>query len=111
MSGDRAVPGRSVPGRTFPVWAPHAATVDLHLTGRDPLPLTRGDDGWWQLPEPLDASPDPLDYAFAVDGADPHPDPRSRRQPDGVHAPGREFDPGAYAWGCLLYTSDAADEL
>lgn len=46
MSGDRAVPGRSVTGRTFPVWAPHAATVDLHLTGRDPLPLTRGDDGW-----------------------------------------------------------------
>ncbi|MFF2050445.1 malto-oligosyltrehalose trehalohydrolase [Leifsonia sp. NPDC058194] len=84
--------------RTFPVWAPHADDVSLVVTGRDPLPLTRGEDGWWRLPEPLEASSAPLGYAFAVDGADPHPDPRSRRQPDGVHAPGREFDPDARVW-------------
>ncbi|MFK3672116.1 malto-oligosyltrehalose trehalohydrolase [Leifsonia aquatica] len=104
MSDDRTVPARTVPARTFPartfpVWAPDAERVDLVVTGRDPLPLTRGEGGWWRLAEPLPASPDPLDYAFSVDGSDPRPDPRSLRQPDGVHAPGREFDPGAYAWG------------
>ncbi|WP_025155804.1 malto-oligosyltrehalose trehalohydrolase [Leifsonia aquatica] len=103
--------------RTFPVWAPHARTVDLVVTGRDPLPLTpmpptpvpptppaRGDGGWWRLAEPLDAAADPVDYAFAVDGGEPRPDPRSRRQPHGVHAPGREFDPGAYTWGDDAWT-------
>ncbi|UAJ79911.1 malto-oligosyltrehalose trehalohydrolase [Leifsonia sp. ZF2019] len=84
--------------RTFPVWAPHADAVDLVVTGRAPLALTRGERGWWSLPEPLDASPDPLDYAFAVNGGEPHPDPRSRRQPAGVHAPGREFDPSLHDW-------------
>lgn len=90
---------RMTPDRTFPVWAPHADTVAVVVGDRDPLPLERADGGWWRLPEPFEAGPEPLDYAFSVDGGDPHPDPRSRRQPHGVHAPGREFDPGAYRWG------------
>lgn len=85
--------------RRFPVWAPHADTVELVVTGREPLPLVRADGGWWRLAEPLDAPSEALDYAFAVDGGEPRPDPRSRRQPEGVHAPSREFDPSGYTWG------------
>lgn len=90
---------RTAPSRTFPVWAPHADTVAVVVGDRDPLPLSRADGGWWRLAEPLEAGPEPLDYAFSVDGGDPRPDPRSRRQPNGVHAPGREFDARRYSWG------------
>jgi maltooligosyltrehalose trehalohydrolase len=64
------------------VWAPRATRVDLRL-GEDTLELTRSDDGWWDRPG-LDLAPG-TDYGFLVDGEGPFPDPRSRRQPDGVH--------------------------
>ena len=88
--------------RAFPVWAPTAHTVELVVAGRGRHPLSPADataPGWWRLPEPLDAGPEPLDYGFTVDGNGPHPDPRSCRQPRGVHELGREFDPAAHAWG------------
>jgi maltooligosyltrehalose trehalohydrolase len=88
--------------RRFPVWAPHAETVEVVVGGHGALPLTRGAGGWWRLDasqsDRLAAAPGLLDYAYTVDGAGPHPDPRSRRQPDGVHAPAREFDPAVHAW-------------
>ena len=37
-------------------------------------------------------------YAFALDGGDPRPDPRSRWQPDGVHAPSALVDTAAFPW-------------
>ncbi|WP_149202968.1 malto-oligosyltrehalose trehalohydrolase [Actinotalea subterranea] len=79
------------------VWAPTAGRVDLHLPGEARVAaMHRGTDGWWRSTEPL---PDGTDYAFAVDGADPRPDPRSPWQPHGVHAPSRTFDVTRHAWG------------
>lgn len=88
------------------VWAPHASLVTVHLrapgstadavaTVRDMSPER---DGWWVGP----SVPAGTDYAFAVDGHGPFPDPRSAWQPAGVHGFSRVFDASAHAW------SDAA---
>jgi maltooligosyltrehalose trehalohydrolase len=44
--------------------------------------MNRSDDGWWRVTVdvPVDAR-----YGFILDDSDPLPDPRSPRQPDGVH--------------------------
>jgi maltooligosyltrehalose trehalohydrolase len=83
--------------RRFPVWAPGASTVAVVVGGQEHA-LGRGDDGWWRLDQPVAAGGEPLDYGFVVDGDGPHPDPRSLRQPGGVHALSREFDPSTHAW-------------
>ena len=81
------------------VWAPTAQRVDLHhgASGTEPqvTPLQRSDGGWWAAPAPL---PDGTDYAFAVDGGEPRPDPRSSWQPHGVHGPSRIFDTSRHRW-------------
>ena len=41
---------------------------------------------------------DGVRYGYIVDGEGPFPDPRSRRQPDGVHALSATFDPSAHEW-------------
>lgn len=64
----------------FSVWAPKAETVELELDGTR-HPMTREGD-WFvaDLPRELGAR-----YGFSVDGSPVFPDPRSRRQPDGIH--------------------------
>jgi maltooligosyltrehalose trehalohydrolase len=95
--------------RTFPVWAPNAQTVTLHLANASrstEIPLEAHTHGWWALPEPLGAALEaevgpldgPLDYGYVIDGEGPRPDPRSLRQPGGVHELSREFDPGDFSW-------------
>jgi maltooligosyltrehalose trehalohydrolase len=68
----------------FAVWAPKPDTVRLDVGGAV-SPMTRGEDGWWRAA--VDAAPDAR-YGFLLDD-DPTllPDPRSPRQPDGVHEP------------------------
>ncbi|WP_024288113.1 malto-oligosyltrehalose trehalohydrolase [Cellulomonas sp. KRMCY2] len=87
------------------VWAPTAARVDLHLPdlldGPQVHPMTRTAAGWWTSPVDL---PDGTDYAFAVDGGEPRPDPRSAWQPHGVHGPSRTFDPSGHAWSDAGWT-------
>ncbi|HET9171496.1 MAG TPA: malto-oligosyltrehalose trehalohydrolase [Actinospica sp.] len=64
------------------VWAPHAAHVDLDLDNTV-IPMAPANRPGWHavtLPVPPDG------YAFRLDGGPPRPDPRSRRQPNGVHA-------------------------
>ena len=59
--------------------------------------------GWWapdadQLAS-LNDLPAGTRYGYLVDGNDrPLPDPRSRRQPDGVHELSATFDPAAFPW-------------
>ncbi|WP_052059939.1 malto-oligosyltrehalose trehalohydrolase [Rhodococcoides fascians] len=67
----------------FEVWAPTPTTVRVDVNGTVHA-MTRGDGGWWHAD--VDASPDAR-YGFVLDD-DPAviPDPRSPRQPDGVHA-------------------------
>ncbi|WP_431278712.1 malto-oligosyltrehalose trehalohydrolase [Leifsonia poae] len=87
--------------RRFPVWAPRASRVALVIsdrrTGREEIELSRGDGGWWALDAALDATT-PIDYGFLVDGEGPYPDPRSLRQPRGVHELSREYDPSVFEW-------------
>lgn len=84
----------------FDVWAPVPARVRLSIAG-EVVAMSRGEDAWWTPAEPV---PDPalgdVDYGYLLDDADtPVPDPRSRRQPYGVHDRSRTFDPASYAWG------------
>jgi maltooligosyltrehalose trehalohydrolase len=81
----------------FEVWAPEAQAVEVEL-GSSRLPLGRDAlrAGWWAAR--VDADPQGADYAFVIDGGPPLPDPRSRRQPRGVHAPSRTYGHGRYAW-------------
>lgn len=83
--------------QTFAVWAPLADTVHLHALGTD-HEMTAAEDGWWSVDLEVPAVADGIDYGFRIDGGDPRPDPRSRRQPDGVHGLSRTFDPAAHRW-------------
>ncbi|GAA1482928.1 malto-oligosyltrehalose trehalohydrolase [Gordonia sinesedis] len=84
------------------VWAPTARTVDLIVdAGHGPVTVAMAaapaGGGWWSVPagsipadldvDVAEAAPDGpvVRYGFALDGGDPLPDPRSARQPDGVH--------------------------
>lgn len=98
---------------TFSVWAPAAAAVGLVLDSPDaaPLPLHRVNGGWWVSDVPRENG---RDYGYVVTRAvgrdannnnnqdqyddesrTPLPDPRSMRQPYGVHGLSRvhEVDP------------------
>ncbi len=111
------VPDRREGRGRFDVWAPEAETVAL-VVGDRVVPMEQGKDatgapssGWWTPvgPEPLGE----VDYGYLVDpstgsgGAgspDVRPDPRSRRQPHGVHDLSRTFDASAYEWGDGAWT-------
>lgn len=79
----------------FAVWAPLPERVRLDVEG-SLHPMTCGDDGWWRTE--VDAAPDAR-YGFVLDD-DPKvlPDPRSPRQPDGVHERSQLWQPAPDAW-------------
>jgi maltooligosyltrehalose trehalohydrolase len=79
----------------FAVWAPLPRRVRLDVDGAL-HEMTRGDDEWWRATVP--AAPDSR-YGFALDD-DPKvlPDPRSPRQPDGVHHRSQLWQPAPAAW-------------
>jgi maltooligosyltrehalose trehalohydrolase len=99
----------------FDVWAPGAERVRLSL-GEALVEMTPTDGGWWS---PGNNVPDPtvedVDYGYLLgDDVRVLPDPRSRRQPTGVHERSRSFDPAAHEWqddawtgrqlaGCVIY--------
>jgi maltooligosyltrehalose trehalohydrolase len=89
----------------FDVWAPKPERLRLVL-GNETLDMRRGADDWWTPVEPTpDVSAGEVDYGYLVDDAEtPVPDPRSRRQPDGVHGLSRTFDPTTYAWTDQAWT-------
>ena len=83
----------------FDVWAPGASRMRLSVAG-DIVALQQTEGGWWSPSEP---TPDPahgdLDYGYLIDDSDaPRPDPRSRRQPTGVHGLSRTHRPTDFAW-------------
>ncbi|UGT54580.1 malto-oligosyltrehalose trehalohydrolase [Nocardia asteroides] len=81
--------------RQFRVWAPAAGAVRLQLDEVD-HPMRRNGGGWWSVTVEAGQG---ARYGFLIDD-DPTvlPDPRSPRQPDGVHAPSavHELDTGAW---------------
>ncbi len=90
----------------FDVWAPSVSRVRLSL-GDALVEMTMTGDGWWSPGDNVpDVSDGDTDYGFVLDdgGTRPLPDPRSRRQPDGVHERSRTFDPAAHAWQDAAWT-------
>ncbi len=79
----------------FRVWAPIPTRVRLDVDGRVHA-MTRSDDGWWHAI--VDAAPGAR-YGYLLDD-DPTvlPDPRSARQPDGVHERSQLWDAAQATW-------------
>ncbi len=76
------------------VWAPKAQRVEL-VTGEERTALDAAGDGWWRGSAPLAAG---TRYSYSVDGRGPFPDPRSLRQPDGVHEASAVWDASEHEW-------------
>ncbi|MCW2827768.1 MAG: maltooligosyl trehalose hydrolase [Marmoricola sp.] len=90
----------------FDVWAPRPERVRLSVSssaGDDILEMSRGADGWWTPVGPVPEGE--VDYGYLVDDSDTAlPDPRSRRQPHGVHERSRTFDAAAFTWSDERWT-------
>lgn len=84
-------------GVRFSVWAPAAHEADVLVDGRA-VAMERGFDGFFFVLDPR-AGPGSR-YEFRFDTTDiAVPDPASRFNPDGVHAPSEVVAPDAYEWG------------
>lgn len=80
---------------SYEIWAPLASAMSVEIAGRR-HPMSQVGDGWWAATVAHD--PEAL-YGFAVDDDDfVVPDPRSRRQPDGVHGLSKPFDASTFRW-------------
>ncbi len=79
----------------FRIWAPKPARVRLDVEGTVHT-MSRTEDGSWHAN--VDAGGDAR-YGYLLDD-DPTvlPDPRSARQPDGVHARSQLWDPASVTW-------------
>jgi maltooligosyltrehalose trehalohydrolase len=85
---------------TFSVWAPLANTVAVR-TADDEFLLESVGDGHWRSTADIEAD---TEYSIVLNGTSVVPDPRSRRQPDGVHAASRSFDPLEHEWADKAWT-------
>ncbi len=86
----------------FDVWAPFPSRVRLSV-GDETVEMARGADDWWSPVEPVPEGE--VDYGYLIDDEDtPLPDPRSRRQPAGVHQRSRTFDATGFAWTDQAWT-------
>ncbi len=90
----------------FEVWAPRSKSVALvtRTTGDDTTetPMESRPGGWWSVTVPTEGT---VRYGFRLDGSDRVlPDPRSLRQPDGVHELSATFDVGAHDWQDVDWT-------
>ncbi|OJU42950.1 MAG: malto-oligosyltrehalose trehalohydrolase [Microbacterium sp. 69-7] len=90
---------------TIEVWAPRAARVRLRLAGLPDgaadIEMTPRDAGWWTTL----ATPNPgEEYGFVLDDSDVRPDPRSRRQPRGVHDLSAWDDAASFVWSDAAWT-------
>jgi maltooligosyltrehalose trehalohydrolase len=79
----------------FRVWAPKPTQVRLDVDGAV-HPMTRSEDGWWH--GNVDADNDARYGYLLDDDSTVLPDPRSARQPDGVHARSQLWDPASASW-------------
>jgi len=91
------------------VWAPRVQRVRLRTAANGDVDLrpdeTPGREGWWRAEVSLAAGEE---YGFVLgDGDDLRPDPRSRRQPHGVHGPSAWFDAASFAWTDDAWTGRA----
>lgn len=82
----------------FRVWAPRAREVAVILpeSGSRAHPLVAEGDGYFAGTVPGVGPGDR--YLYRLDGGEERPDPASRHQPDGVHAPSAVVDPDRFPW-------------
>ena len=86
----------------FGVWAPKAQKMYLRWRDRTLEMNEPNRRGWWTLVVPEAECGD--DYAFLIDDdPTPYPDPRSLRQPKGVHGPSQLYDHGEFQWHDQLW--------
>ncbi|HWS50702.1 MAG TPA: malto-oligosyltrehalose trehalohydrolase [Microbacterium sp.] len=89
------------------VWAPRARRMRVRRLTDDGATteereLSTDAGGWWRADLALSEGER---YGFLIDDSDRLlPDPRSRRQPQGVHGPSAEFDVNAFGWTDLSWT-------
>ncbi|MFP5251696.1 MAG: malto-oligosyltrehalose trehalohydrolase [Actinomycetes bacterium] len=82
----------------YRVWAPSAQRMRV-VAGRESVEMTSAEGGWWHALAPAG------DYGFQIDDDDAvRPDPRSRRQPHGVHERSRAWDASAHDWADADWT-------
>ena len=87
------------------MWAPERNRVRVEVAG-EAHELSPVGAGWWRVEIPT-AGPG-TDYAYLLDDDPrPLPDPRSRRQPHGVHGPSQVYRPEAFAWNDHTWTGRA----
>jgi maltooligosyltrehalose trehalohydrolase len=87
---------------TVEVWAPIPDRVALRRPGHPDVAMDRADGGRWRAA--VDLAPGD-EYGFVLDDDDRAlPDPRSLRQPRGVHEASAAFDPGAHEWADAAWT-------
>jgi maltooligosyltrehalose trehalohydrolase len=81
----------------FAVWSPFAKRVSASVAGAIHSMEGPDENSWWRL-EVNGAGPG-TDYGFLVDDdSKVYPDPRSARQPNGVHGLSRVYDHCAFSW-------------
>ncbi|MFL5302546.1 MAG: malto-oligosyltrehalose trehalohydrolase [Anaeromyxobacteraceae bacterium] len=89
--GAQVTPG----GVRFTVWAPGHDRLAVRVLGRDHA-MTRGPDGFHRAH--IAGATVGTRYQLVLPDGRALPDPASRRQPDGVHAPSAVFDPSGMKW-------------
>ena len=78
------------------VWAPRQERVRLRRPGQEDVALHSAADGWWRADVEL---ADGDEYGFVLGDAESvRPDPRSRRQPRGVHEASAWYEPASFPW-------------
>ena len=83
-------------GVRYRLWAPGAKRVDVLRSKNKILPMSRVDDGWFELMAG-EATAGTL-YQYRIDGKLLVPDPASRFQPCDVDGPSEVIDPAAFEW-------------
>jgi maltooligosyltrehalose trehalohydrolase len=94
MNGRRFGPRLTADGVTFRLWAPAAKRVDLML--EKPMPMVRGDKGWFSLDTANTKAG--TRYKFRIDDDVDVPDPASAFQPEDVFGPSEVIDHDVYPW-------------
>jgi maltooligosyltrehalose trehalohydrolase len=78
------------------IWAPGARKVEIDVIGEGRRALEAAARGHFELAGPgLSAG---TRFLVRLDGGPGVPDPRSQRQPDGVHGPSEVVDQDAFVW-------------
>ena len=94
----------------FRVWAPTRERVEVHIVAprERRVAMTKTADGHHEAV--VDDCPEGTRYLFALDGGNERPDPASRFQPEGVHAPS-EVVGNDFEWHDEQWKGIALEEL